>query len=131
MIRRPPRSTRTDTLCPYTTLFRSSGQGGRAGGRRPAPAHVSPWSDADGRLLPSAESDQKSDDLTPMPTEGCFRRLNRTRNRMISPRCRRKGPSVGPARLELAAAVRTSRGLSCDRHLAERERRGVVLGRLE
>src|SRR3546814_13753830 len=22
MIRRPPRSTRTDTLCPYTTLFR-------------------------------------------------------------------------------------------------------------
>src|SRR3546814_2460788 len=23
MIRRPPRCTRTDTLCPYTTLFRS------------------------------------------------------------------------------------------------------------
>src|SRR3546814_15149587 len=23
MIRRPPRSTRTDTLCPYTTRFRS------------------------------------------------------------------------------------------------------------
>src|SRR3546814_4865050 len=23
MIRRPPRATRTDTLCPYTTLFRS------------------------------------------------------------------------------------------------------------
>src|SRR3546814_14561337 len=28
MIRRPPRSTRTDTLFPYTTLFRS-GQGRR------------------------------------------------------------------------------------------------------
>src|SRR3546814_6052989 len=27
MIRRPPRSTRTDTLFPYTTLFRSSGHG--------------------------------------------------------------------------------------------------------
>src|SRR3546814_11379294 len=26
MIRRPPRSTRTDTLFPYTTLFRSGGQ---------------------------------------------------------------------------------------------------------
>src|SRR3546814_14589466 len=25
MIRRPPRSTRTDTLFPYTTLFRSNG----------------------------------------------------------------------------------------------------------
>src|SRR3546814_11757171 len=24
MIRRPPRVTRTDTLCPYTTLFRST-----------------------------------------------------------------------------------------------------------
>src|SRR3546814_2690953 len=27
MIRRPPRSTRTDTLFPYTTLFRSRGKG--------------------------------------------------------------------------------------------------------
>src|SRR3546814_15362670 len=26
MIRRPPRATRTDTLCPYTTLFRSLAQ---------------------------------------------------------------------------------------------------------
>src|SRR3546814_1939384 len=30
MIRRPPRSTRTDTLFPYTTLFRSEPQQGRA-----------------------------------------------------------------------------------------------------
>src|SRR3546814_11014154 len=30
MIRRPPRSTRTDTLFPYTTLFRSQFQEGRA-----------------------------------------------------------------------------------------------------
>src|SRR3546814_11956072 len=29
MIRRPPRSTRTDTLFPYTTLFRSSRRGPR------------------------------------------------------------------------------------------------------
>src|SRR3546814_7866378 len=33
MIRRPPRSTRTDTLFPYTTLFRSSRRG-RHGDRR-------------------------------------------------------------------------------------------------
>src|SRR3546814_7234267 len=32
MIRRPPRSTRTDTLFPYTTLFRSIGD--RASDRR-------------------------------------------------------------------------------------------------
>src|SRR3546814_20563708 len=30
MIRRPPRSTRTDTLFPYTTLFRSCRVGARA-----------------------------------------------------------------------------------------------------
>src|SRR3546814_2851909 len=40
MIRRPPRSTRTDTLVPYTTLFRSAGatdefgRHRRAGGER-------------------------------------------------------------------------------------------------
>src|SRR3546814_10925733 len=32
MIRRPPRSTRTDTLFPYTTLFRSRGLRAGAGG---------------------------------------------------------------------------------------------------
>src|SRR3546814_17627147 len=31
MIRRPPRSTRTDTLFPYTTLFRSGRSGDRQG----------------------------------------------------------------------------------------------------
>src|SRR3546814_3360103 len=36
MIRRPPRSTRTDTLFPYTTLFRSRG-GGRPVPRPPHP----------------------------------------------------------------------------------------------
>src|SRR3546814_16076993 len=34
-IRRPPSSTRTDTLLPYTTLFRSSGQHQPRSGRRP------------------------------------------------------------------------------------------------
>src|SRR3546814_4817938 len=32
MIRRPPRSTRTDTLFPYTTLFRSPARRCRRGG---------------------------------------------------------------------------------------------------
>src|SRR3546814_13355743 len=51
MIRRPPRSTRTDTLCPYTTLVRSDaarmsgvflgGNGGNAG-TTPAPSLVLP-----------------------------------------------------------------------------------------
>src|SRR3546814_20597477 len=36
MIRRPPRSTRTDTLFPYTTLFRSLGQRVAVVGGHPA-----------------------------------------------------------------------------------------------
>src|SRR3546814_10429963 len=34
MIRRPPRSTRTDTLFPYTTLFRSGFMPGSGGTQR-------------------------------------------------------------------------------------------------
>src|SRR3546814_5905605 len=44
MIRRPPRSTRTDTLFPYTTLFRSSIDAvvlWSVAGRRPAVLRVS------------------------------------------------------------------------------------------
>src|SRR3546814_9250742 len=35
MILRPPRSTRTDTLCPYTTLFRSGANRSRRRGDHP------------------------------------------------------------------------------------------------
>src|SRR3546814_18071883 len=42
MIRRPPRSTRTDTLFPYTTLFRSEGTRLRASGHRTAPPTRAP-----------------------------------------------------------------------------------------
>src|SRR3546814_11654246 len=52
MIRRPPRSTRTDTLFPYTTLFRSLHLGG-GGRRRPAPRSAE--TGADGRGGKTAE----------------------------------------------------------------------------
>src|SRR3546814_20271116 len=53
MIRRPPRSTRTDTLFPYTTLFRSHHQPSVAGGDvdRQVPGHGDPVVD----LAPRAE----------------------------------------------------------------------------
>src|SRR3546814_7421529 len=41
MIRRPPRSTRTDTLFPYTTLFRSRLPDGRPGGDAAGTARLS------------------------------------------------------------------------------------------
>src|SRR3546814_12272840 len=40
MIRRPPRSTRTDTLCPYTTRFRSKRNSGAKVGYQPAYAQA-------------------------------------------------------------------------------------------
>src|SRR3546814_16164958 len=45
MIRRPPRSTRTDTLFPYTTLFRSEATAVQASGRI-SPADSGLWNDA-------------------------------------------------------------------------------------
>src|SRR3546814_10862978 len=42
MIRRPPRSTRTDTLFPYTTLFRSGGRARILGRRRQLHRHGFP-----------------------------------------------------------------------------------------
>src|SRR3546814_10470431 len=44
MIRRPPRSTRTDTLFPYTTLVRSGAEGGLQAvrGRSPLPGPATP-----------------------------------------------------------------------------------------
>src|SRR3546814_2034707 len=59
MIRRPPRSTRTDTLFPYTTLFRSYCAGGctrdggvsQALGRSGSVFRAAAISDASGRQL--------------------------------------------------------------------------------
>src|SRR3546814_2359386 len=56
MIRRPPRSTRTDTLFPYTTLFRSPHSLNEEGGRGPAPryggAHLPPPCNLEGATDP-------------------------------------------------------------------------------
>src|SRR3546814_1033628 len=51
MIRRPPRSTRTDTLFPYTTLFRAHPSDPRH--RDPSATH---WVRRRGRLREGAES---------------------------------------------------------------------------
>src|SRR3546814_4050838 len=63
MIRRPPRSTRTDTLFPYTTLFRSGGvravraghadERGGGGGKHPRVAGA--------RLVPQRSEEHTSE----------------------------------------------------------------------
>src|SRR3546814_13881870 len=55
MILRPPRSTRTDTLFPYTTLFRSpESPGNLTDSHAPPPAPRAPRPPRTGRLRPGA-----------------------------------------------------------------------------
>src|SRR3546814_11145792 len=67
MLRRPPRSTRTDTLFPYTTLFRSEGDGealGEALARSLRRAHIGPHGDVHADIAGSARqhrADQEAD----------------------------------------------------------------------
>src|SRR3546814_21144541 len=58
MIRRPPRSTRTDTLFPYTTLFRSNGL-----------ALATNWLSSRGRALLDSEISCRLPNLSPRPSE--------------------------------------------------------------
>src|SRR3546814_14463689 len=51
IIRRPPRSTRTDTLFPYTTLFRSRRAGAGAGRLAPVRPRRLPCRQADTGVL--------------------------------------------------------------------------------
>src|SRR3546814_14295326 len=50
MIRRPPGSTRTDTLFPYTTLFRSANQDDAPGAPPAFPALIAAVTDTDGTI---------------------------------------------------------------------------------
>src|SRR3546814_8081282 len=70
MIRRPPRSTRTDTLFPYTTLFRSRAPGrvhrGRAEGADSTgrhPAHAGLEAAPAGRQARTQRSEEHTSEL--------------------------------------------------------------------
>src|SRR3546814_15911034 len=91
MIRRPPRSTRTDTPFPYPTLFRSKARGRVAAGR-PAPTTL--------RLIGG---------------RGAYERLRRTPGSLEAARktaraCAPQGGDTGRPRQVQRAAVRLERG---------------------
>src|SRR3546814_14356159 len=62
MIRRPPRDTRTDTLFPYTTLFRSWCESKMDAPARPVPPIYCPEQAADA-IVAAAEDGRRSDVL--------------------------------------------------------------------
>src|SRR3546814_13572872 len=57
MIRRPPRSTRTDTLFPYTTLFRSLRRPLLANASRPGCPRSQSWNEVARRSTDLSRSD--------------------------------------------------------------------------
>src|SRR3546814_17881474 len=70
IIRRPPRSTRTDTLFPYTALFRAARDASRAvaaGGRLPAVGIVEAQKDVGIGPLRRFDDDELVEADTPAP----------------------------------------------------------------
>src|SRR3546814_3816041 len=102
MIRRPPRSTRTRTLCPYTTLFRSGAVALRNRG-----------------LLPACAAAVRNRNVHPQRP---VRRLRRRDLRCLGGReyrlaqrlCRdRDGRQIGRAHVELQSLMRISYAVFC------------------
>src|SRR3546814_20486380 len=99
MIRRPPRSTRTDTLFPYTTLFRSGPERRialalvtiRASITSPGGDHWSECTVKSGAVLTSWPRAESRSAVVSAP--GCGRV---PRTRAINPRTERAGPDWPP-----------------------------------
>src|SRR3546814_11506270 len=66
MRRRPPRSTRTATLLPYPTLFRSVQERGIAGGKAPVDQRPQSGAEAKHRDRCHDEGDEGAADLGPV-----------------------------------------------------------------
>src|SRR3546814_12380140 len=77
MIRRPPRSTLTDTLFPYTTLFRSHAA------PAPASAAFARAPGAGGSALPAARLSARAVPLAPRAASGGARRRPRAPARRV------------------------------------------------
>src|SRR3546814_8373748 len=100
MIRRPPRSTRTDTLFPYTTLFRSK-RIEKGTGFFLAAAAAKPQN-------PAAESGGKSAEITTMTADTKNRALDVEGAASSGPECRSEEHTS-----ELQSLMRTSYAVFC------------------
>src|SRR6056297_141155 len=96
MIRRPPRSTRTDTLFPYTTLFRSARLA-----REPPHRGVAGLGGHPERVVLPREPDRKSTRLNPVTPENLVCRLLLEKKKLTHdrpahvPRCPRRRLHAG------------------------------------
>src|SRR3546814_16258865 len=88
MIRRPPRSTRTDTLFPYATLFRSHGW------RAPSSGHGCP---AEGKAAPGRPGTATHRSLLQRPSRLVEGRTKRKPGRFPCRACRPRTLPQAPA----------------------------------
>src|SRR3546814_16132791 len=118
MIRRPPRSTRTATLFPYTTLFRSLLQGhvppGIRGATSPTSPHCARWRRA--WSISTSASIASQIGVARMPTQGSWRPVVTISTALPStspPSTGNRRPEVGDRRsvvLGESESVRVDRG---------------------
>src|SRR3546814_4962546 len=105
MIRRPPRSTRTDTLFPYTTLFRS---------RDIAERYIVPGETADSALMF-------------LPSEAVYAELHASLPAVVQEAFRRRVWIVSPT--TLMATLHTVRAVLKDARISEQA--GLLQGEVE
>src|SRR3546814_17480561 len=127
MIRRPPRSTRTDTLFPYTTLFRSADHAFRKlCGRRLRP---SGRTGGRGRTDRGADrGDQDSAGICAAPAEGRGRQAARACKLAGAARLSSPRPCPPPAGGRAADAAESAK--SADPRRARVDRLSRSVGRL-
>src|SRR3546814_8112386 len=114
MIRRPPRSTRTDTLFPYTTLFRSGSPGGESSAILGSRTNYWLFPGVYPGIFPVGESCAKFDQCSPVGR-------NRRRQGGLCPMAAREGTARGrPVRRrseehtsELQSLMRISYAVFC------------------
>src|SRR3546814_15161422 len=108
MSRRPPRSTRTATLFPYTTLFRSPRRAGPPGA--PKGGEVTP-----ARTVPFRHAELVSASIGPTATDRRFTRGGRHDGQAtlrLSPRQQADGHHLYPGHLEPAHAATSASSCS-------------------
>src|SRR3546814_9772544 len=119
MIRRPPRSTRTDTLFPYTTLFRSrraAGTGAPHGGAQAA-APAPPGCAAPGLLRGRAPD--AGADAAPGDRPGVRRRHHRRRASVLRDGVHRRQPADAVLRRTRTVAAPAHRADRSEEHTSE------------